>query len=186
MIAHPEFLRFPLLPSTGTASKAAFAISIATSHVCDLRVVSAAIVVPSSVPNIWTQGCRHTGGGHTHSAGTLGLSSQLRPLPPGVWPSGYIPPRERTIFIERANRGFREAVLELHTITQTMLKTQKQRAAPTTAYARCSPRFGPRQTYPPIYFPRVYVTERSRMIHFRRLAGRDEQARENGPFPPTG
>jgi len=83
-----EFLRSPLLPSTGTASKAAFAISIATSHVCDLRVVSAAIVVPSSVPKIWTQGCRHTGGGHTHSAGTLGLSSRLRPLPPGVLPSG--------------------------------------------------------------------------------------------------
>jgi hypothetical protein len=76
---------------------------------------------------------------------------------------GYIPPRERTIFIERANRGFREAVLELHTITQTMLKTQKQRAAPTAPYARCSPRFGPRQTYPPIYFPRVYVTGRSRI-----------------------
>jgi len=45
----------------------------ATSHVCDLRVVSAAIVLRPSVPDVWTQGCRHAGGRHAHSAGTLGL-----------------------------------------------------------------------------------------------------------------
>jgi hypothetical protein len=77
---------------------------------------------------------------------------------------GYIPPRELTIFLERANRGLREEVLDaclcdsleqLHTITQTTLKTYKQRAARTTVCARCRPRFRPRETYPPIYFPRV-------------------------------
>jgi hypothetical protein len=113
----------------------------ATSHVCDLRVVSAAIVLRSSVPDVWTQGCRHAGGRHAHSAGTLGLSSRLRPLPSSAWRSGSPsaishpgngPFSSNGPIAAFAKRFSMHSLEQLHSITQTMLKSHKQRAATTT------------------------------------------------------
>ena len=51
VIGHPEVLGLPV---------ATFPMSMATNQVCGVRVMSSAIVVPSSAPNVRTKGCCHT------------------------------------------------------------------------------------------------------------------------------
>ncbi len=63
-----------------------------------------------------------------------------------------------------AKRFSMHSLEQLHSITQTMLKSYKQRAATTT----------------------FRVSRGRSRIHSGRLAGRDERARKNDPCPPTG
>src|SRR5439155_23802662 len=94
-------------------------MSIATSHVCDVSVVSSAIVVPSSAPNVWTQGCCHTSGRPSfcrYYGPELTAEAFVDWCLAQRIAIGYIQPGkpDQNGFIERFNRTFREEVLDAY------------------------------------------------------------------------